>query len=154
MKKIYFVCLALLVAACNIHPLYSARTYKNVCVDSVPEASGFALSQELKQYFSDTADCKYTLKAQTPKVSYSNQSISDSDFTTMQRLTATADFSLLDANKKVVLKNTAAAIGSSAVVANPYSSIVAAESVEKNLYKSLAERIALHVSAFLDKAEK
>ncbi|MBQ4471704.1 MAG: hypothetical protein II942_00435 [Alphaproteobacteria bacterium] len=154
MKKLYFTCLFLLLSACQVYPLYGTQVYKNVCVESIPDASGFILFQELKRFFPDTSDCKYTLKSQTPTVAYSDQGLSDSDFTTMQRITARADFSLLDTNKKAILKKTATTIGSSAVVANPYSTVVAAETVEKNLYKSLAEKIALHVSAFLRKEEK
>ena len=84
----------------------------------------------------------------------SDQSISNSDFITMQRVQSSASYKLLDANKKVVLSNSTSAQGSSAVVTNPYSTVVSFENTQNNLIPILAEQIALHVTAHLDRKDQ
>jgi len=108
----------------------------------------------LKQYFSETENCKYTLKVEALRSTLSDQSLSDKDFITMQQVSVSADYVLLDKAKKVVLKNTLSSRGSSAVISNPYSTVVATEKTEQDLRKTLAEQIAFHIAAYLDRTEQ
>ena len=108
----------------------------------------------LKQYFPETSQCLYTLKVSAPHTSISDKSISNKDFITMQQIKTSVSYSLLDQNKKVILKNSVSTKGSSAVVINPYSTVVSTEKTESNLNVILAEQIALHVAAFLDREQQ
>ena len=149
--KSYFIPFLCFLTACQFHPLYKAQIQQNVCVSSIPETSGYQLYQALKSYFPQQQDCSYILQVQSPVLSLSDQSISNDDFITMQRVTAQTSYSLLDKNKKSVLKNTVSASSSSSVVTNPYASVTAVQKTNENLYPILAEQIALHVGAYLDK---
>ena len=147
----YLIVPFLLLTACQFHPLYNSSVIQDVCVDPIPEASGYQLRQALQKHFPSTSKCQYTLKVSTPHMSMSDQSISNSDFITMQRVQSSASYKLLDTNKKVVLSNSTSAQGSSAVVTNPYSTVVSFENTQNNLIPILAEQIALHVTAHLDR---
>ena len=140
----------LFLTSCAFHPLYQKQDLKNVCLEPIPDHTGYQLYQSLKQHFSGTSNCTYTLKVQKPAYSFSDQSVSNKDFITMQRIGASASYSLLNAQKDVVLSNTASTTGSSAIVQNPYSSVVAEEKNMANLNTLLADQIALHVVAFLN----
>ena len=142
------------LAGCHFTPLYGEHTTEGVCVLPIPEASGLSMYNQLKQHFPETNSCQYTLKVDAPKTSLSAQTISDKDFVTMQQVNSSVSYSLLDQNKKVVLKNQLSTMGSSAVTDNPYAIVVAVDKTEANLNAVLAEQIALHVAAFLDKDQK
>ena len=142
-----FLCLS----ACVFHPLYTEKVVHSVCVDSIPERAGYALYQELKTRFPDKNQCLFTLQVQSPQLALSDNSISDKDFTTMQSVNAFVNYKLLDQKKNVVLKNVVSRSSSSAITKNPYSSVVALENTSDNLYPLLADQIALHVAAFLDR---
>ena len=144
----------LLLAACHFHPLYQPKQMAEVCVSDIPDKLGYDLKHQLKVYFPETKNCRYTLSVQTPLVAFSDQSISNKDFVTVQRITAKAHFSLLDAKKKKLLSNAVYTDGSSAVVQNPYSTIVSTQKTTQNLLPLLAEQIALQVTAFLDQDNK
>ena len=149
MKYIYIP--FLLLTACQFHPLYNTSTDQHVCVGSIAEASGYQLKQELQKYFPNTSDCLYTLQVSSPATSFSDQSISNDDFITMQRVSSSVSYTLIDANKKTLIQDTSFASGSSAVVSNPYATVVAVDKTQNNLLPILAEQIALHVTAFLDR---
>lgn len=138
------------LSACVFHPMYTNQTRTGVCVLPIPNEEGYQLRQQLQQHFPNTDHCVYTLAVDAPKYSFSDQSISDKDFITMQRINATTSYTLKNQNKTVVLKNTVSASGSSAVTSNPYASVVASQKTSKNLTSILAEQIVLHISAFLD----
>ena len=140
----------LFLTSCAFHPLYQKQDLKDVCVESIPEQTGYQLYQSLRQHFSGTGNCAYTLKVKTPTYSFSDQSVSSKDFITMQRIGASTSYSLLNAKKDVVLSNTASTTGSSAIVQNPYASVVAEEKNAANLNTILADQIALHIVAFLN----
>jgi len=140
----------LFLTSCAFHPLYQKQDLKNVCLEPIPDHTGYQLYQSLKQHFSSSGNCAYTLKVQTPTYSFSDQSVSDKDFITMQRIGASTSYSLLNAKKDVVLSNKASTTASSAIVQNPYASVVAEEKNTANLNTVLADQIALHIVAFLD----
>lgn len=146
----YLILTFFFLSACVFHPIYTNETRTSVCVAPIPNEEGYQLRQQLQQHFPNTDHCIYTLTVETPHYSFSDQSISDKDFITMQRISAVASYTLKDENKNVVLKNTVSANGSSAVTSNPYASVVASQKTSKNLTTILAEQIVLHVSAFLD----
>ena len=141
----------LFLTACQFHPLYRDQTYQSVCVQSIPEASGYQLYQALTNRFPQKSDCRYRLTAAAPEFTLSDQGISNKDFITMQRVRATTSYKLTDKNNKVVLSNSVSANGSSAVVDNPYSTVVAVEKTQQDLVPILAEHISLHVGAYLDR---
>ncbi len=147
----YLLLSFLLLAACHFHPLYNKETYSSVCVSSIPEAVGYQLHQYLTQSFSNQDSCHYTLQVSTPRFTLSDQSISDDDFITMQRISASTSYKLLDQNKNIVLSNTVSTDASSAVVTNPYSTVVSIEKTKQNLIPILSDQITLHVAAFLDR---
>lgn len=150
-----FIALSLLLlSACSFHPIYVNQNRKHVCVTSIPNEAGYQIKKHLQQYFPNNEECLYTLIIDVPSYSYSDQSISDKDFITMQQIGASTSYKLLDKDKKVVLKNKVFATGSSAITANPYASVVASEKTTSNLNILLAEQIELHVSAFLDEEQK
>ena len=142
------------LTACHFSPLYNEEAVKGVCVEPIPEAGGAQMQFYLKQYFPETSQCLYTLKVSAPHTSISDKSISNKDFITMQQIKTSVSYSLLDQNKKVILKNSVSTKGSSAVVINPYSTVVSTEKTESNLNVILAEQIALHVAAFLDREQQ
>jgi len=147
-----YVFLSLLfLTACQFHPLYRDQTYTSVCVQSIPEASGYLLYQTLTKRFPEKESCMYRLVVSTPEFTISDQSISNKDFITMQKVRANTSFKLLDKDNKQVLSNSVMAEGSSAVVDNPYSTVVSIEKTQKNLVPILAEQISLHVGAYLDR---
>ena len=146
----YFLITFLLLGACQFHPLFENKEVQDVCVAPIPEAFGYQLQNELKKYFVTPTACTYTLQVTTPLMSLSDQSISNKDLITMQRVQGTVSYSLLDAKKKTLLKNSATATGSSAVVQNPYATVVSVEKTQDNLIPILAQKIALHISAYLN----
>lgn len=146
----YILVSFLLLAACQFHPLFNDKVVDNVCVASIPDAFGYKLRTELKKYFSESAGCTYTLQVTTPKMSLSDQSISNKDLVTMQRVQATTSYKLLNTKKTTLLENSITADGSSAVVQNPYSTVISVEKTENNLIPILAQKIALHITAYLD----
>ncbi len=147
----YFLWILVLgITACTFRPIYSSNEIKSVCVLSIPEKSGHHIYQALQGHFPEKTNCQYTLKITTPQVSFSSNNLSDSDFTTMQLIKAQADYSLMDKNKKVVLKNSVSSSSSSAVTTSPYASVVAEEKTTQNLYTILADQIALHVATYLN----
>ena len=150
----FYIFLCLFLTACHFSPLYNQEAVKGVCVAPIPEASGSQMRTYLQQYFPETSHCLYTLKVTAPIVSLSDQSISDKDFITTQQIKNSTSYSLLDKDKKVILKNTLSSKASSSVIANPYSTVIATEKTEYNLNASLAEQIALHVAAFLDREKQ
>ena len=139
----------LLLAGCNFTPLYSATTNPNVCVAQIPEHSGFVLRQILTSRFTGEQNCPYTLTVKTPKFSYSALGISDHSFTTMQRVSVEASYSLTDSKHKTVLNTSARADGSTSIVNNPYASVVAREKTDQDLLNLLADQIEAHISSFL-----
>ena len=141
----------LFLTACQFHPLYGDQTYQSVCVQSIPEASGYLLYQTLTKRFPERENCAYRLSVSAPEFTLSDQSISNKDFITMQRVRATASYKLVDKNNTKILSNSVVADGSSAVVNNPYSTVVSIEKTEQNLVPILAEQISLHVGAYLDR---
>ena len=148
----YFLTLCLFgLTACHFAPLYSNSHTVGVCVAPIPEESGYKMRHILQQYFPDTSNCSYTLQVLPPITLLSDQSISDKDFITMQQIQTSTSYKLLDTHKEIVLENTLSTKGSSAIVANPYASVVATEKTENNLEIALAEQIALHVMAFLNR---
>ena len=151
----FLLCLCgTLVSACYFSPLYNNNTTKGVCVTPISEQSGYQIQRLLKQSFPDTSDCQYTLKVTSPQIQLSDQSISDKDFITMQQVQARTSYQLLNAKKEVVLTNTLSTTGSSAVISNPYATVTATENTASNLETALAEQIALHVTAFLNRDTK
>ena len=150
----YLLSACLLLSACSFHPLYENHVADGVCITAIPEATGYQLKQALEKHFPQTSDCRYTLKATTPSVKISDQSISNSNFITMQRVSASSSYKLFDSNKKVVLTNTASTDGSSAVVTNPYSTVVSVEKTIQNLVPILANQISLHVTSYLDREQQ
>jgi len=154
MKHFGLLFLLLGIMGCNFHPLYNTKTYQHVCVQSIPEESGFVMYQTLKHYFPDNEACNYTLQVNAPSIALSDQGISDSDFTTIQRITATSHYALLNKDKKIILQKSISEYGSSAVVLNPYSTVTAVDDVKHNLYILLADQIAMNVASFLDKENK
>ena len=144
----------LFLSACQFHPLYRNQTYQSVCVQSIPEASGYLLYQSLTKRFPERENCVYHLKVTSPKFTLSDQGISNKDFITMQRIQATASYKLLDQKGNAVLSNSVMSDGSSAVVDNPYSTVVSVEKTQQNLIPILAEQISLHVGAFLDRNQQ
>lgn len=152
MKYISFIFLFL--TACQFHPLFGNHAVQGVCVAPVPEAAGYQLHQSLIQHFGETDSCQYTLIVQSPQFSLSDQSVSDKDFITMQRVHASSSYKLLNNKKEVVLQSSVYADGSSAVVTNPYATVVSVDNTTKNLTPILAEQIALHVAAYLDRNQK
>ena len=145
----YLLCF--LLTACHFSPLYQDKKLEGVCVASIPNESGYQMYRVLKQYFPENKNCQYTLQVTVPKSTLSDQSISVKDFITMQQVHVSTDYTLLNKNKEIVLKNTLFSKGSTAIVSNPYSTVIATEKTEQNLYISLAEQIAFHVAAFLDR---
>ena len=150
MKHLFLTSL-IFITACNFHPLYRQNIVEGVCVDSIPEQSGYVLYQALKTHFTSDAPCAYTLRVQKPHISLSDSSISNKDFTTMQDVTAQTSYDLLNDKKVSVLSNTVSVSSTSAITSNPYASVVAMEKTSQNLYPLLAEEIALHVTAYLDR---
>ena len=146
----YFLLFALGLTACTFHPIYSSEKIKGVCVLPISEASGYQISQILQNHFPEKTNCQYTLKVTAPEISISSSNISDSDFTTMQQVDASATYTLLDKNKDAVLMNSVSSSSSSAVTSSPYASVVAEEKTSQNLYTILADQIALHVAAYLN----
>ena len=144
----------MLLAACHFSPLYQDKTVEGVCVSPIPNENGYQVYRVLKQYFPETTNCQYTLQVSSPASTFSDQSISDKDFITTQQITVAADYRLLDKNKKVVLRNSLSSKGSSAIISNPYSTVVASEKTEQNLNETLAEQIAIHIAAFLDRNQQ
>jgi len=149
-----FLVLCCCLTGCHFTPLYKESVTEGVCVLPIPEASGSAIYTQLKQHFPGNQPCQYTLKVSPPYVSASDQSISSQDFITMQQVQSSVAYTLLDQNKQVILRNQIATSGSSAVIANPYATVVATEKTSTNLNAILAEQIALHVAAFLDRSQK
>ena len=141
----------LLLTACQFHPLYGDKTSSSVCVQQIPEAAGYQLYQALTKHFSNNESCSYTLQVASPQFSLSEQSITDNDFITIQRIQAKTTYKLLDLNKKTVLSNTVYAEGSSAVVSNSYATVVSIYKTQQNLIPLLSEQITLHVTAYLDR---
>lgn len=137
------------LTACHFQPLYVDKSIHQVCVAPISEASGFQIYQALVQHFPNKENCLYTLTVHPPKTTLSDENISDKDFITMQRITTATSYTLLDKNKKVLFENSVSSSGSSAVVSNPYATVMAEEKTAKNLYSIVAEQIALHVAAFL-----
>ena len=152
MKYQLFLCLFL--SACSFHPLYENHVADGVCVASIPEAAGYQLKQELEKHFPSTSECHYTLKVSTPSFSLSDQSISNKNFITMQRIRSSVSYKLLDSQKQSVLSNTLTADGSSAVVTNPYATVVSVDKTEQNLIPNLANQIALHVTSYLNREQQ
>ena len=141
----------LFLTACQFHPLFGDKTMEGVCVSPISEYSGYQLYQALTQHFPDQENCSYALVVQPITTTLSDQSISDKDFTTMQRVQASAAYKLLNQEKEVLISNTAMASGSSAVVINPYSTVVSLDKTTQNLIPLLADQIASHVAAYLDR---
>lgn len=150
----YFCILFLLLSACHFHPLYTNAKRQYVCVESIPNEEGYYMYQQLQQYFPQKDECQYTLTVSAPQYGYSDQSISDKDFTTMQHIEANATYTLKDKNKNVVLKNTVSTNGSSAITSNPYASVTGIQKTSQDLTTLLAEQIMLHVCAFLDEEDQ
>ncbi len=146
--------LSFFLASCQFRPLYGDHRTAGVCVAPIAEADGAVMHTLLTNHFPDTGDCRYTLTVQPPVYQISDQSISDKDFITMQQVRADVSYTLLDSAKKPVIQNTASANGSSAIGVTPYATVVATEKTEQNLIAVLAEQIALHVAAYLDRNEK
>lgn len=142
------------LTACHFSPLYGEHTTDAVCVLPIPEASGSEIYTRLKQHFPSNGPCQYTLKAETPQTILTDQGISDKDFITMQQVQSVISYTLLDQNKQIVLQNQLTTTGSSAIISSPYATVVATEKTETNLNAILAEQIALHVAAFLDRTQK
>ena len=152
MRYIVFTCLFL--SACVFHPMYTNQVRENVCVEPIANESGYQLYQHLQRYFPGNGECLYTLVVNTPQHTYSDQSISDKDFITMQSINASTSYTLKDKNKKVILKKNVRVNGSSAITSNPYSSVVGTQKTSDDLNIILADQIILHVSAFLDEANQ
>lgn len=146
----YSILAFLFLTACAFHPVYTNQTRENVCVNTIPNESGYQLYQQLQQHFPQRKNCLYTLTVDTPSYTFSDQSISDKDFITTQYISASTRYTLKDKNKQVVLKNRVSTGGSSAITSNPYATVVAEEKTSKDLTVLLAEQIVLHVCAFLD----
>ena len=140
---------SIIVAACNFTPLYSSTQNPDVCVDPIPEHTGYIVRRALKDHFSGSSDCKYTLQVEKPTFSLTDAGISDHSFTTTQRIQAKTSYTLLDAKHKKVLSSSVVAEGSSSIVNNPYASVVAREANEEELLTILANNIQTHVSTFL-----
>ena len=148
----YILASFLFLTACQFQPLFG-EVQHNVCVDPIPEAAGYQLRQELQKYFTSTS-CEYTLHVTKPIMSLSDKSISNKDLVTIQRVSSSVSYTLFDRNKKSLLKSSASTDGSSAVVQNPYATVTSVEKTEANLIPILAQRIALHVTAFLNEKNK
>lgn len=149
----YLILSLLFLTACQFHPLYSQQTIEGICVTDIPENSGFLLQQKLEQHFPNKTDCSYRLVVNSPTFSLSDQSVSDKDFITMQKVQAKTSYKLLNSNNNVLLSDAVAVNGSSAVVSSPYSTVVSVEKTQMNLIPILADQISLHISAFLDRTQ-
>ena len=148
MRKFSLLTLCLL-AGCNFTPLYSTTQNPSVCVASIPEHDGYVLYNILTDRFTGKSDCKYTLKVEKPKFSFSNSGISDHSFTTMQTIEVETSYELQDAKHKPVLKSSSKAAGTSAVINDPYATVVSRETTQEDLLKILAGKIETHISSFL-----
>lgn len=153
MKRLLFFFFLFLVS-CQFHTLYNEEITKGICVSPIPEAAGYQLQQLLQQRFPDKSNCNYTLQVEKPAFSVSDQGISNKDFITIEQIHGSVSYTLLDTKKKAVLKKTVSAVGSSSIVANPYSSNVASEKTRSDLIPILAEQISLHIAAYLDRNQK
>lgn len=158
-KQIFCVCIFLLIAACGFRPLHSAGGIDTarIQIASIPSESGYYLERSLRRTLNPTEAAvapDYRLAVRIDSPVYTAQAIKGDYFSTFEKITLSAHYTLTDIRTgRSLVSATATANGSYNIIAEPYATTVAKERAQQNLVQILSDEIALHIKAYLKTQE-
>lgn len=148
------------VGACGFKPLYMSENNQNVVQEAekiqiapIPNAGGYQMNVLLRQKLNPKQIIdlkKWELRVQLKDPVFYDQSIRGDNFTSLEKMTLTASYQLVDlkTNTAIVSSDTSAS-GSYNIVNEPYATITAKEKMYQNLIRILADDISLHIFSYL-----
>ncbi|MGN6375280.1 MAG: LPS assembly lipoprotein LptE [Sphingomonas sp.] len=155
--------LALMLAGCGLHPLYSggtsgpvARTLAGVEVTPIPGKSGWLMANALRDRLSAMGDgqARYRLDV-TLDDQISGLGVNRNDVTTRERRSLRARFQLVDLEKgTVLLDDTAGSDAGIDVVGSEYATIAAENSALENLSGIVADKIVARLALYAQRSQK
>lgn len=153
----------LLVSSCGFSPLYRTDNIKTtdltaaVQIQPIADYDGYLLENYLTDGLNPnemSVEKKYTLDVSLNAPQISEQNIQNDNFSSRERMSLTATYRLTDIQTgNIVINTTTSATGAYNIATQPYATWMAQKKVRENLVKMLADRITLHVIAFVKKNE-
>jgi LPS-assembly lipoprotein len=153
----------LLLSSCGFSPLYRTNNAKTtdltatVQIQPIADYDGYLLENYLADGLNPnkmSVEKKYTLDVSLNAPQISEQNIQNDNFSSRERMSLTATYRLTDIKTgNVVVNTTTSATGAYNIATQPYATWMAQTKVRENLIKMLADRIVLHVVAFVKKNE-
>ncbi|MBR5130467.1 MAG: hypothetical protein IKV03_04515 [Alphaproteobacteria bacterium] len=150
-------------SACGFSPLYRTNETKTtdltaqIAIQPIANYDGYLMENYLNDglNLSKINDTKtYVLSVSLNDPVISEQNIQNDNFSSRDRMTLTAEYSLKNIKtNEVVIKTTTSATSAYNIAIEPYATWSAQKKVQENLIKMLADRITLHVISFVQKKE-
>lgn len=158
MKHLWLLFALLCVSACGFTPLYrmgsqeTTRETASIEIMPIPNEDGYHMMLDLEAKLNPehlSIPKTYELHVILNSPIYTDQSIQGDNFASLEKITLTASYQLLQKGKKEPLLNSGVqAAGSYNIIKEPYATTVDKENLQHNLVKVLSNDIALHVTAF------
>ena len=157
MIKYAFLFLSFLLLGCGFQPLYVTHesTLSQTAAIQIEPISGeggyqteLILQKRLNPEHIKVAP-KYRLVVTLNKPSYANQSIRSDNFASLEKMTISANYKLVDIQKKqTLISSFVDANGLLNLVKEPYATVTAKDKLYDNLIRTMADDIAMHVLSY------
>lgn len=161
--RIFIFFSLLFLSACGFSPLYKTDGFKTIKltaaveIEPISDYDGYLLQNYLADGLNpdkEVASKKYKLRVRLSAPSISEQNIQDDNFSSRERMSLSASYTLTDIQTgNVVISTSTYATGAYNIAPEPYATWMAQKKVRENLVKMLADRIILHVISFVKKNE-
>jgi len=162
--KLLLCCGLLMLSACGFQPLYATkhsgiisseiqdvlRETAKIYVEPIANREGQVMRQELQSLLSPriSSSKEYSLTVVNERTLYNEQGIRSDAVPTRITLGYTAKYTLKKGDE-VLLSDSVFSQSSYNVLQSGYSTVTAKDNVERQIFQSLAQDIAMRVTAFL-----
>ena len=157
MFKYIVLCFGFLLAACGFKPLYVAHEdtlsqTAAVQIEPIAGVGGYQTELILQKRLNPEqikVSPKYRLVVTLNKPTYTNQSIRSDNFATLEKMDVSADYKLIDIQKKqTLISSSVDTNGLYNLVKDPYATVTAKDKLYENLVRTMADDIATHVLSY------
>lgn len=134
----------------NIHVMQQAEQIK---INPIANFGGYQMGLILQQKLNPkqiNPSKKWELRVQLADPVFYDQSIQGDNFASLEKITVSADYQLIDIKtNKQLISSRVSANGSYNIVNEPYATTMAKEKMYQNLIQILSEDIVLHIFSYL-----
>ncbi|MEO8560245.1 MAG: hypothetical protein ABI439_14335 [Rhodospirillales bacterium] len=160
------VLVSLLVAACDLQPLYGNRDkpgdavfndFAQTKVDTIPDRAGQLLRNELLDrinFRGEPSKPTYELKIKLTETQQ-NILVRSDEIATATNVSSVADYELIDiATKRVLTSGRSISINRVNILRSPYATVVSSEDARQRAAQQIAEDIRTRIGIYFNSARK